>query len=444
MEFSYKFPEMKEYTTSNGLTILLIPNRMQPVITAALRICKGSLADNPGLEGTAELLCGVVQKGGADSNTDDFTETFESRGAIVSAMAKEEYVTYSMRTLNKFQKDLAPLFRDMIVNPALDKKEFSIIKKEMLTGFKAELSSPAVLAASHFNAELFGKDHPAGRIKSVKGLKSITYRDIKNYYESHYTPIGSFLVVSGDASMEELDEIWGKLFVDWKGKKVTSRDDLKQEIPNLSNTSIRLIDKPELTQTTVMMGHEIPGETDKDRLSIAIANYILGGGNFSSRLMKKVRTELGNTYGISSHVWASRFFGTFSISTSTRNDTLKQVLQTILTCLKEIIDEGVTEEELNKARQYALGSMAFELEGLENVIEKLLWLRFTNRKNQYIENAAERLNSLNRENINSVLKKYFRTENIVISATGKKSEIEQTLSEFGNVSCYNFRKPVHL
>lgn len=444
MQFSYKFPEMKEYTAPNGLKIILIPNRVQPVLTVALRICKGTLSDDAGYEGTAELLCGVVQKGGAGQKTEDFNEKFESRGAIISAMAKEEYVTYSMRTLVKFQEELAPLFKEMIVTPALEKKEFSIIKKELLTGFKAELSSPSVLSASHFNAELFGKDHPAGRIKSVKSLKSITYDKIKQYFNDYYSPKGSLLIISGDASFEEMERIWGNLFNDWESIGSSSVESTFKEVKKPEHTSIRLIDKPELTQTTIMLGHEIPGEINSDRLGIAIANYILGGGNFSSRLMKKVRTELGNTYGISSHVWASRYFGTFSVSTSTRNDSLKQVIQTILNSLNEIISEGITEEELTKARQYALGSMAFELEGLENVIEKLLWLRFTNRDNLYIENAAERLNELSLKKLNDILKKYFRTENIVISATGRKTEVEGILSEFGKVENYNFRKPVHL
>lgn len=443
MEFSYKFPEMKEFVTENGLKIILVPNRMQPVITAALRICRGSLNDKEGFEGTAELLSGLIQKGSEKLNPEEFSEIFESKGAIVSANVKEEYVTYSMRTLVKYQEELAPLFRDMITNPAFDKKEFGIIKKELLTGFKAEISSPAVLAASHFNAELFGKNHAAGRIKSVKSIKAISIDSIKDYYNENYQPKGAFLVVSGDATIDELESLWGSLFNDWTNSNESSSVKTLDEIPKYEKNAIRLIDKPELTQTTIMMGHEIPGEKDDDRLSIAIANYILGGGNFSSRLMKKVRTELGNTYGISSHVWASKNFGTFSITTSTRNDSLKEVLNTIIDCLSEIINNGVNEEELKKAKQYALGSMAFELEGLENVIEKLLWLRFTERDNNYIECAAERLNAIDLKRINSVLKKYFRAENLAISATGKRAEIENILSEFGTVTCYNFRKPVH-
>lgn len=444
MDFSYKFPEMKEFVAENGLKIILIPNRMQPVITAALRICNGSLNDDDGFEGTSELLSGLIQKGNENLDPEEFSEIFESKGAIVSANVKEEYVTYSMRTLVKYQKELAPLFKDMIIKPALDKKEFGIIKKELLTGFKAELSSPSVLAASHFNAELFGRDHAAGRIKSIKSIKAISLKNIKNYYNENYKPEGSFLVVSGDASVDELESIWGTIFNDWSNTKGDSLDESIDEIPKREKTSIRLIDKPELTQTTIMLGHEIPGEKDDNRLSIAIANYILGGGNFSSRLMKKVRTELGNTYGISSHVWASRNFGTFSITTSTRNDSLKQVLDTIINCVSEMINNGVEEDELIKAKQYALGSMAFELEGLENVIEKLLWLRFTDRDNSYIENASERLKKIDVKSINYVIKEYFKTENLIISATGKRAEIENILTDFGDVSCYNFRKPVHL
>lgn len=443
MEFKYKFPEMKEYTMDNGLQVILIPNKMQPVVTAALRICRGTLNDPVNFEGAAEMLAGVVQKGGAGKDADEFSEIFESRGALVSGMVKEEYATYSVRTLAKFQNDLAPLFKKMVVDAVIDKKEFSIIKKEMVTGFKAELSSPSVLSASHFNGELFGAKHPAGRIKSVKSIKAVTLESIEKYYKDHYSPQNSLLVISGDATFDELKEIWADIFSEWKNPDSIESLVEKADVPQKSKTKVRLIDKPELTQTTIMMGHEIPGELAEDRLSIAIANYILGGGNFSSRLMKKVRTELGNTYGIASHVWAGRYFGTFSVSTSTRNDSLKQVLETIINCLKEIIDNGITQEELDKAKQFALGSMAFELEGLENVIEKILWLRFTKRDNLYIENAEERLSAVNVNTINEALKEHFRVENIVISATGKKSEIEETLSDFGDVSNFNFRKPVH-
>jgi len=155
--------------------------------------------------------------------------------------------------------------------------------------------------------------------------------------------------------------------------------------------------------------------------------------------MTRIRTADGKTYGISSQLVSETEFGTFLISTSTRNAELKGVLTSILEEYRRFCAEGVVEEELEKAKQFAIGNMAFQLEGIGNIVDKLLWLRFYHRPNSYIERFEEMMNAIDLATVNNAIKKYLSPDNLVIVAVGKKTELLPQLATFGKISHFHFR-----
>ena len=83
--------------------------------------------------------------------------------------------------------------------------------------------------------------------------------------------------------------------------------------------------------------------------------------------------------------------------------------------------------------------MAFQLEGIGNVVDKLLWLRFYGRPNGYIEHFEEIITAIDVTAVNDAIKKYLSPDGLVIVAVGKKSEVLPQLSSFGEVRQFHFR-----
>lgn len=438
MKFKYKFPEMNEYTMSNGMRIIWLEDHNHPVITISLQINIGRDNDPESFEGTSELLSNLMLKGTKKLSGDAFLEKFENAGASLFTDTKDEHSIFGVRMLKNAAEAIIPLFWDMVCNPELDIKEFKRLKKELLTGLSAEYSEPSSVGGKHFNAQIFGSTYPAGRNHSVTTVKKIKLNHIKKLYDNYFSPKICTLVIAGAMNMEEMRKKWESLFLQWDNDIIPANIQ-RSAIPVLSSNNIRIVNKPELTQTTLIIGHHTINELHKNKIQIAVANYILGGGNFSSRLMKRVRSEMGKTYGISSQLSCNKHHGIFLLSTATQNDQIPEMLQNIFEVYNSFVSEGPSEEELQKALQYTAGSLAFALEGLNNVVDKILWLRFFNRKNSYIENYESHLNPVTINSVRESLQNDFKCENFVITAVGKTSEITEHLEKYGVVNQYKCR-----
>lgn len=441
MKFSYTFPPFEEVITQDGFRIIYLPDFSQPVCTIALQLRCGTNNDPVSYEGTAELLAGVLQKGTRNVSGDRFAETFENAGAQLFSDVKEETMTFGAKMLVKHADSIVALFWEMITLPALSNDEFKRLHKETITGLNAEFSDPYTIAEKHFHAALFGKDHPAGRIRSIQSVKRIDINQIRQYYETFFNPRGSTLVVAGAVSVETMKNKWQSMFTSWGNKReLPSLPVLTQ--PSLSENKIHFIRKPQLSQATLIVGHPTVHELHEKKNCIALANFILGGGNFSSRLMKHIRSETGQTYGIASHIHTTHQYGYFSIATTTQTSQFSDVLSSIFRVYEKFVQKGATEEEIASAKQYGLGSMAFELEGLMRVVEKIMWLRFYGRDNSYIESFESILDSLTVTTVNEALCTYFASKYFTIVVVGREKEIVPVLEKYGMVEEYNFRAPM--
>jgi zinc protease len=155
--------------------------------------------------------------------------------------------------------------------------------------------------------------------------------------------------------------------------------------------------------------------------------------------MSRIRSADGRTYGISSQIASERYFGAFLIQTSTQNSQVSTVIRSILDAYREFVENGVEQQELENAKKFAIGNMAFQLEGIGNIAEKLLWLRFYDRADSYIENFDSMINRITLEGINETIRTCFFPENVIIAVAGCKAQIYKQLKEFGPVSVFHYR-----
>ena len=388
-----------------------------------------------------ELMVELMLKGPKDSTAEQFAERLENVGAMLFSEVGEEHCIIGIRMLSKYSQELLPLFWQMIVEPAFEEKEFNRIKREMQTALQAETTDPSTIAQRHFFAALTGPQHPAHNYRSLSTIKKIQLSHVKKFYEDYFSPENGTVVVVGDFESDALCGRWEDVFMKWqhtRGKNPCIAPKTEPVVKSI----VRLIDKPDLTQTSLIVGHNTPGEDDPDRDAASIANYILGAGNFSSRLMTQIRSDGGQTYGITSQFIYGKEFGAFLISTSTQNAQLNEVLGSIMNVYKQFCENGVEEDELEKAKQFAVGNMAFQLEGINNIADKLLWLRLRGRGNAYLENFKSRLDKIDLSDINAAVKKYFFPEPLIIVAVGRKTELLDQVKGFGEVKSYHFRQQI--
>jgi zinc protease len=451
MKFNYTFPPLDEFKLDNGLNIICIADHEQSGLVLALQLPVGHFSDPPEREGLCELTAGLLAKGTETLTPDEFSEKLESAGATFFSEVGEENCVLGMRMRAVSGPSLLPLFVEMISRPRLAVEEFSRVQREMITALRAETVDTGFIATRHFYAELVENDlkpstpaaagmtrHPAGRFQTIRSLKKINLKEVKDFFNDFFSPEQALLVVAGDYDRAKFKQFVTGQLSPWKHSRI-KKTVIAPPARHRRLPAVRLVNKRDLTQTSLAIGHASPGEKCPDKNALLLANHIFGGGNFSSRLMTRIRTVDGKTYGISSQLLSETDFGTFMITTSTRNKELGGVLTSIVEEYRRFCKEGVTTDELEKAKQFAIGNMAFQLEGIGNVVDKLLWLRFYGRQNAYIERFEETITSIDVSAVNNAIRTYLSPDNLIIVAVGKKAEIESQLKPFGSVKNYHFR-----
>ncbi|NLG18657.1 MAG: insulinase family protein [Fibrobacter sp.] len=439
MDFHFQFPYTDEFLLQSGLRVILVPDKEQNGIVAVLQLPAGKFSDPPLYEGTSEICLELMQKGSGNLSSEEFSEKLEYTGASLFSDAGEEHTILGIRMLSSYMDELFAVFWDMVYRPKMDEKEFRRIQQEMITSVRAESSDPGILSNHHFYNALVGRQHPAGRYHTLDSLKRISLSDVNKFYKDHFLPANSILAIAGNFDPDIFKSRWLSLLEMWKPES----EFLNGFAPavNEFKSELRLVNKPDLTQATIVMGHCAPGELYQQRNELALANYILGAGNFSSRLMTRIRSMGGKTYGISSQVVSARYFGAFHISTTTQTPRVAEMLKSIDEILTEFCAEGIKEEELEKARRFAIGNMAFQLEGINSIAEKLLWLRFYGRPNSYIEKFDVLINKMTVEDINKAIRACFSPQKMITVVVGRKNEILPQLKS-SDVLNFHFREKI--
>jgi zinc protease len=434
----YIFPPIREEHLPNGLTVLLVEDHQQEGLTIALQMPFGEFCDTEGLEGTTELAIGMLLKGPLSLTPEEFSDRIEHIGAALFSEVGDEHCVLGCRLLARHAPEVVSLFWEMVTRPGFRTSELVRLKREMSTGLQAETADPMSIANRHFTTLLCGNVHPAGRVQTGRSVKRVSLSDVTSFYNTFFSADGAVVVLAGDFDTREMLSLASPLFSAWSAPRKKPPVTGGPLSPRLS-TDIRLVDKPDLSQVSLIIGHPVPGELHEKRNQLALANYIIGGGNFSSRLMEHIRSKEGKTYGISSQLSCNRNFGVFTMATSTQNSQAAGMLASIMTVYRDVAERGVTGEELTKAKQFAAGNMSFQLEGIVNVADKLLWLRQFGRDISYIENFNDMIESISLDSVNEAIRASLSSQHFAIAAVGRKKVLRDTLAGYGQVRIVNFR-----
>jgi zinc protease len=164
----------------------------------------------------------------------------------------------------------------------------------------------------------------------------------------------------------------------------------------------------EIPQPAVIFGFDGPMRHDPDFIPTYVANYILGGGGFSSRLMDEVRENRGLTYGISTGL--QDYLSTALIRGSVQSDRTR--VQTALEVTKEEIarfaSEGVTEMELADAKTYLTGSFPLSFDSNTKIAGALNGFQRSGLGPEYVSERNNLIEAVTLEQVNEVAARYYR------------------------------------
>jgi zinc protease len=395
-------------------------------------IIKAGQPDEPkGKAGVVNLVAELLAEGTRGRTSKDISAEIDFIGASIDASAESDYITVSLSVLKKDVHKGFDLLSDMLLNPSFSEAEIER-KREQIKGFmKQQEEDPSFLAERAFKKEVFG-DYPYGRPVegSAEIIDGIKREELVKFHSEYFLPDNAILSVAGDLTSGELDALMKKYFSIWRKAEVPSRTiqgiDGHNSLPAPSGKGekeavlrtrkgkkIVKIDR-DLKQANIIFGNQGISRGNPDYYAAAVMNYIFGGGGFSSRLMQSVRDKMGLVYDIHSYFEAHKKAGTFQISLQTKNESANIAIDEILKQIEKIRDESVSDQELSDAKSYLTGSFSRRLDTNRKIADFLAAVEFHALGVDYVARYPDYINSVTKEDVLMVARKYVNPENYVL------------------------------
>jgi zinc protease len=413
--------EARREVLASGLTVLHTERANIPVVRIKLLVKASLLNEPPEKAGLANLTSEMLTGGTSALTSRQIDEEIDFMGASLHTRADSDYTMISLSVLKKDLDKAFKIFSDVVQNPTFPKDEL-MVKKELLKGsLKQDEESPSFLAQREFIKAVYGT-HPYGRLNrgAAETIDAVTREDIIRFHSELYVPGNAIMAVSGDISYDEITDLMGKYFKEWKNNAQTAAAVNYTDPAHEKKTVV--IDR-KTTQASIIFGHTGVSRDNPDYDAISVMNYILGGGGFSSRLMKTVRDEMGLAYDVRSHFMPKKYGGVFQIAVQTKNESAGTVAAEILRQVGSIKSQYVSDDELNTARQYLTGSFPRRLDTMEKVAELLALSEFYGLGADFDIKYINAVKAVTKEDVKRVAKKYLDDEKFVFVVVGDSGKI---------------------
>ncbi len=434
-----KLPPQVRAKLDNGLELIMVEDHELELFTAYLLIKSGATFDPQGKAGLADITNEMLRLGTTHRSSEQIDLELDSIGASLSISSNWDGTYVSISAISRKFDQAMDIFSDVVLNPTFPEEELAILKSRLLGEIKVSRDRPQTIASESFYKLLFGKHpyaHPlAGTEESVS---SISRKDILSFYQKFFIPNNAVMVVAGDINPQQIKDKIAARLNQWKKGKLPEGRWAAVAPPKGMN--IYLIDKPDLTQTEIRMGHLGISRDNENYFRLQVMNYNLGGGGFLSRLLKHIRADKGYTYSISSSYSARKLVGPFLISTFTPNKTTINVIRESLEIVKDIHNNGITPEELTSAKNYLISSYPSRFETISDVAYQILGIELYGLGKGYVETYQEKIDQVTLEDIKQVAQKYLDPSNILIVVVSNAEEVKSDLEGMGKVEVIPFSK----
>lgn len=419
----------------NGLTIYYVEHHELPVVTLRLIVPRAGLYNPMEKPGLTMAMGAMLTKGTATRSAMDVAGAMDYVGGMIDSGAgwNGTYVEASVLT-----RDLGlalDLVSDVALRPSFPEEELERYKLQTISEILYNKDDPGIIADEHFARFVYG-DHPyaAPLEGTAESLEAMTRDDIQAQYDRLFVPRGAVLVVAGDVQSRRLKKMLKHYFGGWKAKAPPKAGAGDPQVAE--GGQILLVDKPDAVQSEIRMGYVLaPYNMGDDYHAFKLMDYCFGRGGFSSRLMLKIRAEMGLTYGIYSSLSARQNAGAYTISSFTKTETTAVLVEEVQKQMEFAIAGGFTAGELRDAKAYLIGSYPGRFETPSQIasqIQSTLLFDFGDPV-EFVGSYREKIGAVTLEQVNEMARKYLQPANVRVVVVGNAAEVEELLVPLGTV-----------
>jgi len=428
-----KIPEPVQLTLSNGMRVFLLEDHELPLIRGLALVRTGNLFDPSDKRGLSQVMADVLRSGGTKSKTgDQIDEELENIAGTVESGMDESSASVSFSGLKETADQVLAVFKDVLTNPEFRQDKLDLTLTQYRSAIARRNDDPGDIPGRELTRILYGKETPYGWQPEYADLARIHREDLIAFYQRYYFPKNIMLAVYGDFAAADMKDKLEKLFADWKVEQPPAPP--FPAVTAKPAPGIYFAPKEDVTQTFFSIG-ELGGTLrDPDYPALEVATNILGEG-FSSRLVSRIRTQLGYAYSIGAS-WAASYNypGTFRIGGSTKSMTTVETVQAIREEVEKIRTTEVTEKELDEAKQAVLNSFVFFFDSPSKTLNRVMRYEYFGYPKDFLFQYQKAIAGVTRADVLRVAKDHIHPQELAVVMVGNPKEFGKPLTALGKVT----------
>jgi zinc protease len=407
---------VQKIVSKGGIEAWLVEDYAVPLIAIEFAFKGGAAQDPAGKPGATTLLAGLLDEGAGPYDSEGFRRALDEDAIEISFSANRDMLNGHLQSLAKNSARAFELLRLAVTEARLDTEPFERVMSQIAASLKREANDPDFVAGRSFHAFAY-PTHPYGL--PVRGtLSSLPALTRSNLIElctvtfaRDNLKIAAVGAIDAKTLAGHLDDVFGQL----PAKASLS------PVPPAAFAAIgtRPVTPIEVPQSTIRFGREGIARNDADFIAASVVNHILGGGIFSARLFREVREKRGLAYSVYSQLTAYDHAAVFSGSTSTKNERAAESMAVIEKEILSLANDGPTEEELDKAKKYLIGSYALRFDTSTKIASQLLHLQTDGFGVEYLDERNNLIAAVTMEDAKRVAKRLFGDGKLLVTVAGQ-------------------------
>ncbi|NJL86437.1 MAG: insulinase family protein [Leptolyngbyaceae cyanobacterium SM1_1_3] len=422
-----QIPAYERYQLENGLVVYLMEDHELPLISGTATFRTGERYQPENKTGLADVMGEAMRLGGTQSHDpDELNQLLEQRAASIETGVDTTAGTASFNALSEDTETVFELFSEVIRYPTFDPTKIDFLKNQYRGSIARRNDDPDDIAQREFSKLIYGSDSPYARTIEYDTLSNFDRQDILAFYQASVRPENTILGIVGDFDPAAMKALIAEYFGDWQP---SSSSAYNFELPTVSQAKagVFLVNRPQLTQSSVQMGHLGGKLNSEDYPAMSVLNEVLNG--FSGRLFNQVRSQQGLAYSVYAF-WAPRYDypGTLIGGGQTRSEATVPFVKAVLDQLETVQTTPVAPAELKQAQDSVLNSFVFNFQSPEQTLSRLIRYEYYDYPSDFVFRFQKEVAAVTVENVLKAAQDNLKLDQVVVLVVGNATEIQPPLS----------------
>lgn len=453
-DLNYQPPDVDKYhhKLDCGASVFIAENNEVPTFDLTILVRTGSIYDPVEKAGLADMAGYLMRNGGVEGMTaKEIDERLAFLAGDLTINIGNTRGTADLFCLSKDIDEGLGLLKNILRNPVFDQEALDLYRTDILSDLEQRNASTSDIESREWRFLLYG-DHPATipYRRTEKSINSITREDLTAFHKKYFFPGNFIIAVSGDFQTDEIIAKLNNLFTDWPDQELTLPE-ISDMIPD-AKPGVYIVHKEDVNQSRIRVGHIGVKRDVSDQYALQVMNNILGGGGFTSRIVRRIRSDEGLAYNAGSAFDRPVLYpGTFRSWFQTKHSTAAFGSGIIVTEINRIRTEKCDAEIIENAKASYIGRMVNPFSSKNTIVNTFADDEYTNRPKDYWKNYKKNMEAVTPDDVLAAAQKYLHPDKLVFLVVGDPDAVQKgsdkhddSFANFGEITIMQLRDPMTL